>query len=61
MTIDIDNFLYYQEAMLVKTVAMMRHVWYRGAITIITRLFRVPVLQIAPHTMAANGASAAPS
>ena len=37
MALDIDNFLGFQEAMLEKTVALMKHVWHRGAITIIKK------------------------
>lgn len=37
MALDIDNFLDFQEAMLEKTVALMKHVWHRGAITIIKK------------------------
>ena len=35
--LDIDNFLGYQEAVLEKTVALMRHIWHRGAILIIKK------------------------
>ena len=37
MALDIDNFLEFQEAMLEKTVALMKHIWHRGAITIIKK------------------------
>ena len=37
MALDIDNFLAFQEAMLEKTVALMKHVWHRGAILIIKK------------------------
>jgi hypothetical protein len=36
-SIDFDNFLGYQRAMLEKTIALMRHVWHRGAILIIKK------------------------
>lgn len=35
--LDIDNFLSYQEAVLEKTVALMKHIWHRGAILIIKK------------------------
>ena len=37
MALDIDNFIGFQEAMLEKTVAMMRHIWHRGAILCIKK------------------------
>lgn len=36
-TLDIDNFFAYQEAILEKTVALMRYIWHRGAILIIKK------------------------
>lgn len=33
-TIDFDNFLSFQEAVLEKTKAVMKHIWHRGAILI---------------------------
>ena len=35
--LDIDNFLSYQESILEKTVALMRHIWHRGAMLIIKK------------------------
>ena len=35
--IDFDNFISYQRAMLDKTLALMRHIWHRGAILIIKK------------------------
>jgi hypothetical protein len=35
--LDIDNFLSFQEAVLEKTKAVMKHIWHRGAVLIIKK------------------------
>ena len=37
MALDIDNFFGFQDAMLEKTVALMKHIWHRGAILIVKK------------------------
>jgi len=36
-TLDIDNFLSFQEAVLEKNKAIMKHIWHRGAILVIKK------------------------
>lgn len=36
-TLDIDNFLSFQEAVLEKTKAIFKYIWHRGAILIIKK------------------------
>ena len=36
-TLDIDNFLSFQEAVLEKNKALMKHIWHRGAIMIVKK------------------------
>lgn len=36
-TLDIDNFLSFQEAVLEKTKATFKHIWHRGAILIVKK------------------------
>ena len=37
MALDIDNFFAFQEAMLEKSVALMKHIWHRGAVLIVKK------------------------
>lgn len=45
--LDIENFLSYQEAHMEKTVHLMKHIWFRGAI-LITKKFKM--LKTKAHT-----------
>jgi hypothetical protein len=36
-TLDIDNFLSFQEAVLEKTKAIFKYIWHRGAILIVKK------------------------
>ena len=54
--LDIDNFLAYQEAVLEKTVALMRHVWHRGAILTIKKFKHLRSKEQANEVLAGNAA-----